>query len=358
MSHQVSRALSPTADSEWLALGRRIVRQEGEALLRLAAGLDDAFLRAAGVLAACQGCVLVTGVGKAGRIGQKVADTLASTGTVSHFLHPAEALHGDLGRVRPQDVVLALSKSGETDEIVRLIEPLRSLRAALLAITENASSTLGRAATACVTLGPVEEACPLGLAPSTSTTLMLAAGDALALVVSRMRGFRAEDFARYHPGGTLGRQLARVRDCMRPLRECRVDRDDRTVRQVLIAQGRPGRRVGAVMLCGPDGRLTGFLTDSDVARLLESGRDQLLDAPAHQVMTRNPATLRHDAPMSEAVRIMVARHFSELPIVDERGCPVGLIDRADLGCLVPGEDEPPAVPPAPIGIYRGPHFES
>ena len=218
--------------------------------------------------------MIVSGIGKAGLIGQKIMATLASTGTPSHFLHPAEAVHGDLGRVHADDVVLVLSQSGETEEIVRLLPPLAELGVPIIAITGRADSTLGRAARVVIDLGPVEEACPLGLAPSSSTTAMLAVGDALALVVSRMRGFAREDFARFHPAGNLGLKLSKVEQHMRPLEQCRVAPEGQTVREVLVRVSVPGRRTGATMLVDAEGKLSGIFTDSDLARLFEQRRDR------------------------------------------------------------------------------------
>src|SRR5215471_11547010 len=199
--------LASATGAEGLAFARNVLRIEAEALERVRDRLGESIARAADLIYRSSGSVIVTGMGKAGLVGQKLAATLASTGTRAFPLHPAEAVHGDLGRIRADDVVIALSQSGETEEVVRLLPALRRLEAVLVAITERAGSTLGRAADVCVALGPIEEACPLGLAPSASTTALMAVGDALALLVSRMRSFRAEDFALYHPAGSLGRKL-------------------------------------------------------------------------------------------------------------------------------------------------------
>ena len=211
------RSAAAIGPQEQLRYAREVVRLEGQALLELAGRLDERLAEAAGLLFACRGSVIVSGMGKAGLIGQKLAATLASTGTRSHFLHPAEAVHGDLGRVHSSDVVLALSKSGQTEELLRLLPALAGLNVPILAITSDLKSTLARAARVVIELGPLKEACSLGLAPSTSTTAMLALGDALALVVSRMRGFRHEDFYVFHPAGNLGKQLSHVEEHMRPL---------------------------------------------------------------------------------------------------------------------------------------------
>lgn len=318
---------------EQLRLARDVVRDEGRALLALSERLGDEFCQAIDVLYKCRGCIIVSGMGKAGLIGQKIAATLASTGTRSHFLHPGEAIHGDLGRVHRDDVVLMLSFSGETEEVTRLLPSLREIP--IVAITRKSESTLGRGAAVVLSLGEMREACTLGLAPSTSTTAMLAIGDALALVMSRMRRFSPLDFVKFHPGGSLGRQLAKVEDVMRPLDQCRVAEETKTVRQVFIDAGLPGRRTGAVMLTDGDGRLSGIFTDSDLARLLERRRDDCLDLPVAEVMTRTPQTVRVETRMTDAVEALAQRKLSELPVVDRAGRPVGLIDITDVVGLLP-----------------------
>lgn len=328
---------------EQLRFGRDVIRIEGQALLLLADRLHDEFCEAVQQLLACRGSVIVTGMGKAGLIGQKIAATLASTGTPAHFLHPGEAVHGDLGRIRPTDSVLALSFSGETEEITRLIPSLAAVPTPLIAVTGNPHSALARAAHVILDLGRLQEACALGLAPSTSTTAMLALGDALALVVSRCRRFDREDFARCHPGGSLGRKLAKVDEVMRPLADCRVADQSWTVREVLVRVSRPGRRTGAIMLIDSTHALTGLFTDSDLARMLELSQDRALDSPIEQVMTRRPMTVLAGAPLTQAVALLAARKISELPVVDDQGRPVGLLDITD----VVGQMPDPAAAPEP-----------
>jgi len=315
---------------EQLGYAREIVHAEGQSLVQFSHRLDGAFCEAVRLLLNCRGNVIVTGMGKAGLVGRKIAATLASTGTGSHFLHPGEAVHGDLGAIHPSDLVLALSFSGETEEVVRLIPSLLASRTPLLAITAHRTSTLGKAAHQTIELGPVEEAGELGLAPSTSTTLMLAVGDALALVASRERGFRREDFARFHPGGSLGRKLAHVEQVMRPLDDCRVAAQESTVREVLIRLSRPGRRTGAIMLVDSRGALTGLFTDSDLARLLEERRDSALDIPIQNVMTLHPTHVPIGTRLIQAVGTMAAAKISELPVIGQDGTPVGLIDITDV----------------------------
>jgi len=342
----------PLSSFEQLRLARHIIQQESQALAAVVRQLDVEFCRAVECLYQCRGRVIVSGMGKAGLIGQKITGTLASTGTPAHWLHPAEAVHGDLGRVHRDDVVLILSQSGETDEVLRLLPSLAALDVAIIAITAHRDSTLGRAAVACIALGPLPEACPLGLAPSSSTTAMLAVGDALALVTSQMRGFQPADFARYHPGGSLGLKLSKVEEHMRDLAHCRVASQQATIREVFVGVAVPGRRSGAIMLVDEQGALTGIFTDSDLARLFERRRDDQWDQPIRNVMTVGPATVRVGALMNEAVAIMASRKISELPVVDDAGVPQGLIDVTDVVGLVPtalaaaaeAAPEPPAGP--------------
>ena len=332
-------SLTLETEAEGLAFAREVLRIEAQAVERVRDQLGLSIARAADLIFRCPGSVIVTGMGKAGLVGQKLAATLASTGTRAFPLHPAEAVHGDLGRIRADDVVIALSLSGETDEVLRLIPALRRLGACLVAITERAGSTLGRAADLCVSLGPIEEACPLGLAPSASTTALMAVGDALALLVSKMRDFRAEDFALYHPAGSLGRKLLRVEDVMRTGGKIRRAQVDETVRAVFIRLAGPRRRSGAVLIEDEDRRLLGIFTDSDLARLFEKRREADLDRPIGEVMTADPIQIPVGATLAEAVEMLKARKISELPVVDRGGYLVGLIDVTDLIALVPADFE-------------------
>lgn len=326
----------PLSSFEQYRLAREILRAEGSTLLHLAERLDKvAFCEAVETIHQAPGAVIVSGMGKAGLVGQKIAATLASTGTRSHYVHPAEAVHGDLGRIHRGDVLLILSYSGETEEITRLLPMLRHLQTSIIAITGKPNSTLAKAATVVLDLGPIREACPLGLAPSTSTTAMLAIGDALALVASRMRDFGPEDFARFHPAGSLGRKLAKVEDVMRPLDECRVAHESLSVREVFVQLSRPGRRTGAIMITDDAGALSGIFTDSDLAKLLEHKRDAAIDGPIGDVMTRRPQRLTLGAALTEALDILSLRKISELPIVDRTDCPTGMIDITDVVGLLP-----------------------
>jgi arabinose-5-phosphate isomerase len=338
---------SSAAAARRLAATREILHGEAQAILRLADQLDDDFLKAVDAVLSCSGQIVISGMGKAGLIGRKISATLASTGTRSIFLHPAEAVHGDLGRVDSSDILLLLSYSGETEELNRLLPTLRSQASTLIAITGSRSSTLGNAADIVLPLGALREVCPLGLAPSTSTTAMLALGDALALMVSRERGFTREAFARNHPAGSLGRKLAPVDQVMRPLEQCRVAHAQSVVCDVLVNVGRPGRRSGAVMLVDDSKRLVGIFTDSDLARLLEQKRRSQLDGPIAEVMTSRFRTIASGAPLTAAIDLLAQLKISELPVVDAEGCPVGMIDITDVVGLVAQAEQLQAAPSEP-----------
>ena len=324
-----STALSP-ADSESLAFARDVLLSESRAILDQVERLDRRFCDAVSLLTSCSGSVVVTGMGKAGLIGRKISATLSSTGTPSHFLHPAEAFHGDLGTVRPDDVVLALSYSGETEELSQILAPLRSRSIPIVSIVSTAASSLGRASTLVLEIGSIEEADSLRLAPSSSAAAMFAVGDALALAASRRRKFRAEDFAKFHPGGSLGRRLSRVDDLMRPLSQCRIASDALSIREIFVSCRKPGRRVGAILLTDDEGRLTGVFTDADLAKLFETRDADFFDRPIRDAMTRFPSVVRSGALMSEALATLSSRKISELPVLDERGVPLGVLDVTDL----------------------------
>jgi arabinose-5-phosphate isomerase len=332
-------SLASETEVEGLVFAREVLRIEAEALERVRDRLGESITRAADLIYRCSGSVIVTGMGKAGLVGQKLAATLASTGTRAFPLHPAEAVHGDLGRIRKGDVIIALSQSGETEEVLRLVPAIRRLGACLIAITERAGSTLGRAADLCVALGPVEEACPLGLAPSASTTVLMAVGDALALLVSRMRDFTADDFALLHPAGNLGRKLARVEEVMRTGLQLRRAHVEETVRSVFVRLAGPRRRSGAVLIEDDESRLLGIFTDSDLARLFEKRREAELDRPIGEVMTPDPYAIRVGASLAEAIELLKVHKISELPVVDRGEHLVGLIDVTDLIGLAPADFE-------------------
>ena len=336
---------------EVLRFGREVVAAEAQAVTDLVDRLDRSFYRAVDLIYRLDGNLIVTGMGKAGHIGQKLAATFASTGTRAHFLHPAEAFHGDLGRLHPYDVVLAFSQSGETSEVTQILPSLKQMNVPIIAVTATRESTLSKAASVTIALGSLDEACTNGLAPSTSTTVMLALGDALALVVSRLKGFGAEDFARYHPGGALGLKLSCVEDHMRPREECRLASADETVRSILVGCTLPGRRTGAIMLTDQQGCLVGLFTDSDLARLIERRSDTALDRPVSEVMAKKPTTVKFGEKMSVAMEILAERKISELPVVDENGKPLGLVDVTDVVGLLPEPAPEPAEGLETIRIY-------
>lgn len=340
---------APELADECLILARRILRQEADALERVGDQLDVRFTQVVDLFRECGGLhpgrVVISGTGKSADIGRKLAGTLSSTGTRAYFLDPTRAVHGDLGMVHPRDVALLLSHSGESEEITRLIRPLRPLVRSIVALTGNPTSTLALAADVPLVYGPITEACPHGLAPSVSTTTMLALGDALALVVMQQRQFGPDDFARFHPAGNLGRKLLRVEDVMRRGEDLRKAPEIETVRGVFSRVRQQGRRTGAVLLIDVEGRLSGLFTDSDLARLIENRRDTALDRPIRDVMTRNPITMQPGTRVLDAISLMQQRKISELPIVDEEIRPLGLLDITDLlGLSVGLEVTPVALP--------------
>jgi len=337
MSTAAERRLVPFTELAQLREAREILQQEAAALGDVSRRLDRSFCEAVSLMDGCGGSVIVTGMGKAGLIGRKIAATLSSTGTQSHVLHPAEALHGDLGCLHTRDLLLALSNSGETDEICRLLPIVRGMGVPVIAITATQESTLGSGADVTLCLGRLHEADVNGLAPTTSTTAMLAVGDALALVLSRLNGLTSRQFAVYHPGGSLGRQLKTVRDIMRQEAELRIATCQQTVREVFVNLETPGRRTGAVMLVDDDGVLAGLFTDSDLVRLLEQRRESQLDRPIAEVMTPDPLRIRAETLLTTAVELLSERKVSELPVVDEREHPIGLIDITDLIGWMPAE---------------------
>jgi len=317
-----------------LRYARHVLQVEADALRSLQGRVGEDFARAVRMIYRCRGNVVTSGIGKAGIVAQKVSATLASTGTPSHFLHAAEAVHGDLGRVRPNDVVLLLSYGGETAEVTRLLGQLEKMKAPVIAMTGTPDSTLARKATVLLWMGQIEEACPWGLAPSATTTAMLALGDALALTVLRMRqrdgAFSRNEFALYHPGGSLGRQLIMIETVMRRGANLPSARDTLSVRAALRAVSKMGRRSGAICLVDGRGRLTGIFTDADLRRLLEGGGAGVLDRPISEVMTRNPKFVRVEETAAAAIEIINRYFIEELPVVDKRGRLVGLVDVQDL----------------------------
>jgi arabinose-5-phosphate isomerase len=318
-----------------LQFARQVVEVESAAVRSLASAIDDSFVKAVTKILECQGSVLTSGVGKAGHVARKLAATLASTGTPSHFLSAADAGHGDLGSIRRGDLILVLSASGESDEILRLLSLVKKLDHPLIAITSAPSNSLGRFADIVLSMGKIEEACPLGLAPSASTTAMMAMGDALALSVMKMRNFSAEDFALYHPAGQLGRKLIRVKEAMtfRRGENLPVASDRMTVGQVLHEVSGIKRRSGAIVLINDKDKLSGLFSDGDLRRLITDNDGTALSKPISQVMTKSPKRIAETALASQAMAVMRQFRIDELPVVDDQDRPVGLIDVQDLVVL-------------------------
>jgi arabinose-5-phosphate isomerase len=333
-----------------VGFARDVLMAEADALRWVAHRLGDSFLQIVDVLAACTGRVGLTGVGKSADVAQKIVGTLNSTGTRSYSLDATRAMHGDLGAVHSDDVVVLLSHRGESEELLRLLPSLKSLAGTLIAVTSTMNSTLSRQCHYTLAYGEVTEACPNSLAPSSSTTVMMALGDALAFTLSEQRNFRAPDFARYHPAGSLGKQLASVNLYMRNGSELRLASAESTLREVFATARNRGRRTGAVILTEADGTLAGLFTDSDLARLFEKRADDSFDQPIRNVMTKNPTTIAEDAKMGEAMEMMKLRKFSELPVVDKMNRPVGLLDITDLFAL---ETEADSAEPTVLRLVGG-----
>jgi arabinose-5-phosphate isomerase len=314
-----------------LDYARQVIRGEAAAVESVIPVVDASFEKAAEMIYNCAGSVIVTGIGKAGIIGHKISATLASTGTPSHFLHPAEAVHGDLGRLRADDIVLVLSYGGETDEIIRLISLVKLQKIRMIAITGKDDSTLSKYSNVVICMGSLTEACPLGVAPSASTTCMLAIGDALAFVVMKARNFGVEDYARYHPAGSLGRQLMTVKQSMmfQPGEKLPLVRVGQTVKEML-AETKDVKRHGATMVVDGDGRLAGIITDGDMRRLMADHGTRAFDMKAQQVMKTQCKFINQDALAAEAMAIFSKYRIDDLPVVDSENRPVGLIDVQDV----------------------------
>lgn len=318
--------MSPRDSSNLAERGRRVLRLEADAIQRVAGELGDPFVRAVELLRAATGRLIVSGVGKSGLVARKIAATFTSTGTPATFLHPVDSLHGDLGIVGRGDVAILISKSGESDELFGLVQQLERLGVPIIALTGAPASTLARAAAVVLDAGRAEEACEETLAPTTSTTVALALGDALAVTLLEVKGFRREEFAALHPGGTLGRRLLlRVADVMvttdlpalgpdRPMREC----------VVLLA-----RKRGTVAIVDAGGSLQGVVTAGDLTRLMER-TDRFLDIPVREVMTRTPKTTTADAHAQAAVSLMERYGIMAMPVVDGGAKIIGMVHLHDL----------------------------
>lgn len=310
------------------SIAKKVLKIERDAISKLINRIDSNFEKAVDALYKTRGHVIVTGMGKPGFIAQKISATLSSTGTPSIYLHPAEALHGDLGRITKDDIILALSNSGETEEIVKFLPIVKKIGAKLVAMVGNTKSTLARNSDYLLDVSVNKEACPLGLAPTTSTTAMLAMGDCLAVALLDKKGFREKDFAFYHPGGILGKRLIlKVGDIMRTGGANPVVKDNATVKRVLLAITKA--RAGSASVVDSKGRLVGIFTDGDLRRHLESDSN-LIEKRVKDVMTKNPTVIKKEKLAAEAFDILRAKRIDEIPVVDDKKRPIGLLDVQDL----------------------------
>jgi len=312
----------------YIKQAQKVLKIEAQAIQSLSKRLGVEFNKAIELLAKCRGKVIVTGMGKGGIIGEKISATLSSTGTPSMFIHSAEAIHGDLGRVAKDDVILAISNSGETEEVVRFLPLIKKIGAKLIALTGNTRSTLAKYSDVVLDVSVRHEACPMGLAPTASTTVTLAMGDAIAVCLLKKKGFREENFAFYHPGGSLGKKLLlKVEDIMRKGKSNPVVNESALVRDVLYEI--TGARAGAASVVNKNGRLRGIFTDGDLRRHLEADSNLALKK-VKDVMTKDPITISKDCLASEALRILKEKRIDELPVVDARLRPIGMLDVQDL----------------------------
>ena len=307
---------------------KEVIQIEAQAVLDMKKNIKEDFVTAVDLLFKCSGRVIVTGMGKTGIIGRKIAATLSSTGTPSIFMHSAEAVHGDLGQVTRRDVLIVISNSGETEETTRLLPLVKRVGCKVIALTSNEDSSLGRFSDVVLNTAVKQEGCPLGLAPMASTTATLVMGDALAACLIIRRGFGKEDFAFFHPAGALGRRLLlKVEDIMRKDKSFPRVREDQLVKDVLLAITRA--RCGSACVVGKNDQLKGIFTDGDLRRHLNSGQD-LLSRKVKDVMTKDPATIEKDKLAVEAFNLLQDKKIDELPVVDQKGRAVGLLDIQDL----------------------------
>ena len=314
-----------------LDTARRVLKIEAQAILDVLARLDSTFDRAVDLLFACKGRVVLTGMGKSGIIARKIASTLSSTGTPSFFLHPAEALHGDLGMLARGDLILAVTYGGETREIIALLEALRRLEISLVTLTGNPKSTIAEASNLVLDVSVNEEACSLNLAPTASTAVAMAVGDALAVSLLERRDFRHDDFAALHPAGSLGKKLLRVERVMHAGAALPRVAPDTPMPDVFHEMS--AKKLGMTTVTHADGRLAGILTDGDLRRLMEKHRGATLEMSAEQCMTRNPQTIGPHVLASEALNLMEKRKITSVVVVDETNSVLGVVHLHDLWTL-------------------------
>jgi arabinose-5-phosphate isomerase len=307
---------------------RHFIRLESEAVAGLVSVLDHGFTEAVSLLLGCRGRIIVTGMGKAGLVGGKIAATLASTGSPALFLHPAEAIHGDLGMVTPEDVAIALSNSGQTEEVLRVLPYLKHVRVPIISITSNGKSDLARASDVALVMTLEREACPMNLAPTSSTTAMMALGDTLALSLLEARGFTPDHYALFHPGGSLGRRLLiKVGDIMHAGADNPVVREGTPLSEAILVM--TSKKLASTSVVGEDGKLVGFFSDGDLRRYLARGNTDM-QAPMASLMTRNPKVARPDMMAVKALEILSEFKIVELPVVNERHEPVGMLHLHDI----------------------------
>lgn len=308
---------------------KRVLRIEAESIQSLIERIGEEFLQAIDILLFCEGRVVVTGMGKSGIIGKKIAATLASTGTPALFLNPAEGIHGDLGMITKGDVLIAISNSGETEELNKILPLIKRLDVKLISLTGGLNSTLAMISDVVLDVGVKEEACPLGLIPTASTTAALAMGDALAVALLEKRGFKEEDFAFYHPGGTLGKKLLlKVEDLMHKGKDIPVVYEDASMKDAILEIS--SKKLGMTSVLDNKGKLSGIITDGDLRRLLEKGETDIFRIKANDVMTRNPKTIKGNELAAKAVSIMEQHSITSLIVVNEDNKPEGIIHLHDL----------------------------
>lgn len=312
-----------------LEIARKVIKTEADALLALTERLDSTFAEAVEIIFSSKGKVVVCGMGKSGLVGKKIAATLASTGTPAFFLHPAEASHGDLGMVTAQDVIIAISNSGETEELIKLIPFLKRFSVRLISLTGNHNSTLAKASDVNLDVSVKEEACPLGIVPTASTTAVLAMGDAVAVALLTKRGYKEEDFASFHPGGSLGKKLfIKVKDIMHTGKDLPLVAPDASMTTAVIEIS--SKRLGIAIVAEPDKKILGILTDGDVRRGIEKWGKAFFDMPAAEAMTKSPRTISEDELAAKALSIMEEHSITVLLVPDEQERAEGIIHLHDI----------------------------
>ncbi|MFH1553014.1 MAG: KpsF/GutQ family sugar-phosphate isomerase [Candidatus Omnitrophota bacterium] len=311
-----------------ISRAKDVLINESKAIAKIAGRIDKNFEKVVNLLAGSKGRVVVTGMGKPGFIAQKVSATMSSTGTPSLYLHPAEALHGDIGRVTRDDIIIAFSNSGETEEMVKLTPIIKKIGAKLITITGNKKSTLAANSDFVIDSSVDREACPMGLAPTTSTTVMLAIGDALAIALLEKKKFKPKDFALYHPGGALGKRLLlKVQDIMRPKSATPIVSKGAMIKDVLLKITK--MRAGSASVVDSKGKLVGIFTDGDLRRHFEEGKN-LLNRKVGDVMTKSPTVITQDRLAAEAFEVLRDKNIDEIPVVDNKNRPIGVLDVQDI----------------------------